>query len=79
MEIDTGAAFIIVLRSICSVKLEPSTRKFRSATGQLMKLAGQITTNVQNGKSTKLLTLYVANKKNSWQRLDTSIFWRKLD
>ena len=46
MEIDTGAAFIIVLRSICSVKLEPSTRKFRSATGQLMKLAGQITTNV---------------------------------
>ena len=40
------AVVTIVLRNICSVKLEPSTRKLRSATGQLMKLAGQATVNV---------------------------------
>ena len=60
MEIDTGAAVTIVPRSTCSVKLEPSTRKLRSATGQLMKLVGQTTVKAQIGKSTKLLTLYVA-------------------
>ena len=63
MEIDTGAAVTIVPRSICSVKLEPSTRKLRSATGQLMKLAGQTTVKAQIGKSTKLFTLYVAKEK----------------
>ena len=63
MEIDTGAAVTIVPRSICSVKLEPSTRKLRSATGQLMKLAGQTTVKVQIGKTIKLLTLYVAKEK----------------
>ena len=57
MEIDTGATVTIEPRSICSVKLEPSTRKLRSATEQLMKLAGQRTVNVQIGKSTKSLTL----------------------
>ena len=57
MEIDTRATVTIVPRSICCVKLEPSTRKLRSATGQLMKLAGQTSVNVQIGKSTKSLAL----------------------
>ena len=35
-----------VRRNICGVKLEPSTRKLRSAIGQLMKLAGHTTVNV---------------------------------
>ena len=63
MEIDTGAAVTIVPISICSMKLEQSRRKLRSATGQLMKLAGQTTMNVQIGESTKLLTLYVVKEK----------------
>ena len=63
LEIDTGAAVTIVPRSICSVKLEPSTRKLRSATGQLMKLTGQTTVKAQIGKSTELLTLYVGKEK----------------
>ena len=52
MEIDTEAAVTIVPRDICSVKVEPSTRKLRSAT-----------MNVLIGESTKLLTLYVVKEK----------------
>ena len=62
MEIDTGSAVTIVSKSIYSVKLEPSTRKLRSATGQLMKFVGQITVNIQIGESTKLFTMYVAKE-----------------
>ena len=77
MEINTGAAVTIVPRSICSVKLEPPTRKLRSATGQLMTFAGQTTVKALIGKSTKLLTLYVVKQK--CPLLFGSIFWRKLD
>ena len=55
MEIDTRAAVMIVPRSICSLKLETSTRKLRSATGQLMKPAGETTVNVKIGGGTNYL------------------------
>ena len=59
MEIDTGASVSIVPSSMCKKKLESLTKKLRSATGQLMKLAGQTVVNVQVEGETKQLKLYV--------------------
>ena len=79
MEIDTGAAVSIVPRSMCKRKLESS---LRSATGQLMKLAGQTVVNVQVEGETKQLKTICSQRRMSiiiWQRMDTCIFWKKLD
>ena len=45
------------------MKLQPSTKKLRSATEQLMKLATQTIVSVKIAKSTKLFILYVAKEK----------------
>ena len=63
MEIDTGASVSIVPSSMCKKKLESLTKKLRSATGQLMKLAGQTVVNVQVEGETKQLKLYVAREE----------------
>ncbi len=63
MEVDTGAAVTIVPRDKVSVPLRRTAKKLRSASGQLMQLAGEAIVEVQLGNQTKRLKLYVAQRR----------------
>ena len=60
MEIDTGAAVTVLSQKKCRVKPEPTQKKLRSATGQLMELAGQATVKATVNGVTKDLRLFIA-------------------
>ena len=58
MEIDTGAAVTVLPEGTTNVKPKPTQKKLRSATGQLIELAGEATVEVKVGRAKKTLTLY---------------------
>ena len=62
MEIDMGAAVSVIPRKkVSSIRLQRTTKKLRSATGQILKLAGEATVKVQVQTHTKELKLFVAH------------------
>ena len=65
MEVDTGAAVSIVPigKLKAGARVRPSTKRLKSATGQLPPLAGESTVRVQVENTTKVLTVYVAQSE----------------
>lgn len=64
MEVDTGAAVMIIPKGICKIKLHKALRKLKSVTGEPVKLEEQALVTVQVGKIKKHLTVYVAEDEN---------------
>ena len=83
MEIDTGAAVTVMPEGSVKVKLQPTQKKLRSATGQLLELAGEAKVQVKVGKIKKTLILYVTKRKcpalfgRSWIRVFFGNDWHK--
>ena len=64
MEIDTSAAVTILAQEACKlIKLQPTKKKLRSATGQLMELAGEAIVQAEIEGVTKDLRLFIAEGK----------------
>ena len=83
MEIDTGAAVTVMPEGSINVKPKPTQKKLRSATGQLLELAGEATVEVKVGRAKKTLTLYMTKGRcpalfgRSWIRVFFGKDWRK--
>ena len=81
MEIDTGAAVTVTPETMVKVQLQPTQKKLRSATGQLLELAGEAKVQVEVGQVKKTLTLYVTKQKcpalfgRSWMRVFFGSEW----
>ena len=65
MEVDTDAAISVVPigKLKAGARVRPSTKRLKSATGQLLPLAGESTARVQVENTTKVLTVYVAQSE----------------
>ena len=61
MEVDTGAAVsVIPIGKLIKAQVRPSTKRLKSATGQLFSLTGELTVRVQVESTTKVM-LFKAN------------------
>ena len=60
MEIDTGAAVSVVSQKELKIPTQKSSRQLRSATGQLLELAGEAKVKVKVKGMEKVVRIYIA-------------------
>ena len=78
MEIDTGAAVSVISQKILRIPVQQSSKQLRSATGQILELAGEAKVKAQV-KGKREVVKYIYRKRGVpciiWQRLDQYLFW----
>ena len=60
MKIDTGAAVSVISQKILRIPVKQSSKQLRSATGQILKLAGEAKVKVQVRGIRKVVKIYIA-------------------